>query len=184
MKKLMILLIAFALAAAACGGDDGLSEGERAMVAAIVEGATSDPDPENPLSSDTEAATCFAEGLVEDMGVDRLAAIGFAADNEDPQAAFAAMSNEELDQVADIALDCIDMRAVIADQMVAEGMGRESAECFADEIEKTGLFETAFIAGMSGREFDVSENPEVAGAMLEAATACLSGEELGDVFGE
>lgn len=180
----MILLVTVALTAGACGNDDELSEGEQAVVDAIVDAAMADADPDNPLSSDREAATCFAEGMVKDLGVERLAAIGFSAETAgDPQAPFTEMSEAELEQMADLALDCIDVDAALTEQMMAEGLSRDSAECFAGELGDTDFFRDAFIAGMAGGELDAAADPEIAAVMLEAAASCLSPDELGDVFG-
>jgi hypothetical protein len=183
VRKLTILVLGLALVAAGCGDDDGLTEGEQAIVEAIVDSAMADPDPDNPLSTDREAAACFAEGLVGDMGVTRLAEIGLTAGSADSQAAFAAMTDEELDEMADLALGCIDVEALITEQMVAEGLGAESAACFADQLGDSEFFRQAFIAGMAGQEVDLSTDPAVAAEMLEAATECLSPDELGSLFG-
>jgi hypothetical protein len=183
VSKLTVLVLGLALVAAGCGDDDGLTEGEQAIVAEIVDSAMADPDPDNLLSTDREAATCFAEGLVEDMGVARLAEIGFTAEAADSQAAYAAMSDEELDEMADLALGCIDVEALLTQQMTDEGLNAESASCLAARLADSEFFKQAFIAGMAGQEVDLSTDPAVAAQMLEAATECLSPDELGSLFG-
>ena len=77
LKRMMVAVLALAMVAAACGDDDGggsLTEGETAIVDAIVTGMMDDADSDNPFS-DSESARCFAVGMVQDLGVARLAEV-------------------------------------------------------------------------------------------------------------
>ena len=75
----MTLIMAMALATAACGSDSAATtagpEPDGALVDAIVEGMMEDAEPGDPFA-DPEAARCVAVGMVDDLGVSRLFEIG------------------------------------------------------------------------------------------------------------
>jgi hypothetical protein len=176
------VLLTVAVLTAACGDDDGLGEGEQALADALAISMMNDADVDNPFT-DSEAAQCFADGMVGDIGIERLATLGLTAETQSQAAAFASMSDDELDQIVDIALDCTDPEGVIAAEFVASGISPGSATCLAEELGKSGFFRDAFVAGFAGTEFDPETNPEYTAAFLEAAGECLTAEELGPLFG-
>lgn len=176
------VLLVVAILAAACGDGDELGEGEQALADALAVSMMSDADLDNPFT-DTESAQCFADGMVGGLGIERLATLGLTAETQSQAAAFASMSDDELDEIVEIALNCTDPEGAMAAELVATGISAGSATCLAEELGKTGFFREAFIAGFSGAEFDPETNPEYTATFLEAAGECLTAEELGPLFG-
>ena len=184
MKRVMVAVLALSLVAAACGDDDdgALTEGEAVIVDAIIVGIAEDADPSNPFN-DPVAARCFVEGMVQDMGVARLAEVGISTGSEDPQEAFALMTEAEIDDLVDIAFECLDMDAMMVAEFTRSGMSEDSARCVVAELNKTDFFRASFAASMAGGGSDPSEDPEVMAAMLAAFAECLTEAELGEMMG-
>ncbi len=184
MRRFTITLLVASLVAVSCGDDDGsgLSDDEQDLADALAVSIMADNDPDNPFSTE-ENAQCFAEGLVGTLGVARLATLGLAADRESQEAAFAAMTTSERDAVVEVALECTDAPGLMAAEMEATGMSSDSARCIVDALGESDFFREAFLAGLAGEEFDPEVNPEYTALLLQAATECLSPEELGPLFG-
>jgi len=185
LKRVMVAVLALAMVAAACGDDDGggdLTEGEATIVDAIVTGMLEDPDPSNPFD-DAAAARCFVTGMVQDMGVGRLAEVGLTANPDDPTAAFALMTETEIDDLTDSAFECLDIDALMVAEFAEGGMSQDSAKCLVSELSKTDFFRVAFKAGMTGSDAEPTDDPEIMGAMLTAFSECLTPAELGEIMG-
>ncbi|MCJ7725938.1 MAG: hypothetical protein MUP76_06060, partial [Acidimicrobiia bacterium] len=174
--------------AAACGDDDGagsggLSDGEQAIADAIALDMTADPEPGDPFS-DAAAARCFSEGIVDSLGIARLAEIGITANAIDSQAAFATMSETEINTMADLMLGCVDVETAMTEQFATDGISDGSARCMAKAFGETDFYRAAFIAGMTGDDsYDPTADPEFLGTMITAATDCLTAEELAVIMG-
>jgi len=185
LKRMMVAVLALAMVAAACGDDDGggsLTEGETAIVDAIVTGMMEDPDSDNPFS-DAESARCFAVGMVQDLGVARLAEVGLTADTENPDEAFTLMTEGEISDITDTAFECLDIDALMVAEFAEGGISQDSAKCLVAELNETDFFRVAFIAGMTGSDVDPTDDPEIMGAMLTAFSECLTPAELGEIMG-
>lgn len=185
-KRLMVPVLVIAMVAAACGDDEGsgeLSESEQAIADAIAIDMVSEPDLDDPFA-DTEAAQCFSEGIVGELGIARLAEIGITANSGDPQAAFATLSETEIDTMVDLAFGCIDIEAVMAEQFATDGISDDSALCMAKGFGETDFYRRAFIAGMTGDEsYDPTEDSAFLATMITVATDCLTAEELAVIMG-
>ena len=183
MRRRIVLVMAFAVVVAACGGDDTatLSAEEEAIAAAIearmaeeIEG-----DSEDPLE-DVEARRCFARGLVAELGTARLAELGVtAAGVDESDDIFRAMSDSELEAAAGIAAGCIDLAASFEAELISSGVSANSASCLVDRLDGSGFFAQAFLSGMAGGEPD----PSVLSDLIAAASACLTPDELGIFLG-
>jgi len=184
LKRVIVAVLALSLVVAACGDDDGgdLSESEAAVVDAIVAGMMDDPDPGNPFS-DPESGRCFAEGMIQDMGMARLAEVGITADSESPEDAFALMTEAEVDDLVDTAFECLDIDAMMIAEFADSGISEDSARCVVAELNKTDFFRASFAAGMTGADDNPADDPEVMAAMLTAFTECLTPAELGEMMG-
>lgn len=184
LKRVMVAVLALSLVVAACGDDDGgdLSAGETAVVDAIVAGMMDDPDSGNPFS-DPEEGRCFAEGMLRDMGLARLAEVGITADSESPEDAFALMTEAEVDDLVDTAFECLDIDALMIEEFANQGISEASATCVVAELNKVDFFRDSFAAGMTGSDDNPADDPEAMAAMLEAFTSCLTPAELGDMMG-
>lgn len=175
----LVLAVVFAVAACGAGGPSiSLTADEQALADALV--VEFESDPEFPFGADA-GARCFAETLVSEFGVDRLAAIGITVDTIEDEPDFAAMSDAEIDRVADIAMDCVDYTAPFVDEFVDGGISRSSARCLADRLDEAGFFRATLISGLTGR--DIPGEDTLFGAFIGAATACFTPEELADFMG-
>jgi protein involved in sex pheromone biosynthesis len=165
MKKLGLVVLALMLVLVACGGDDaaGQSAEEQAKAAEIKAELLADTSATNPFA-DEAAATCFADGIVGEFGVERINALDTGSGLE---AGMANMTTEEQTKMADLALGCIDFQQVIKDQMAASGLPEETANCVADGLNEDmlrGLFLTQASGG------DPSQNAE----LLQVVMDCLT----------
>lgn len=163
-KKLGLMLAALALLLAACGGGGGLSAEEQAKADEITAELTADQSIENPFS-DQEKASCFSEGLVAELGLDRINALDTGEGVED---GFANMTAEEQGKVADLAIDCIDMQAYMGEMMANSGLPEDQAQCVADGLDDD-LIKELFLAQISGA--DVTTNEDLMGVIM----TCLMG---------
>jgi hypothetical protein len=111
-------------------------------------------------------ARCLAEGLVREMGLERLASLGITA--------------ASVELFVDLTLGCIDFRALLAEQF--GGLSPDSASCLADGI-SDGFIRAATLAGITGDEFAMEDNPELVGELFTLMAECLTPEELADLAG-
>lgn len=178
-KRLLIAFFGLVMVVSACGddGDSGLSGDEQAFADAVADFLVADPDPSNPFA-DRTSALCFTETVVAEIGLDALVEAGLTVENfDDPN--FELLDEDHLDAFADAALGCVDLSAVFTEPFEQAGIGSESIQCLADEMEQSGLLKTAFIAGMSGDEsLDPSSNPETMEQLLAIMLDCFSAEDL------
>jgi hypothetical protein len=185
MKRVVIVMLAAVLLVAGCGDDGGLAGEEQELVDAIVDMSMQDADPTNPFS-EAEAARCYAEMLVSEFGVERLAELGVTPDTipEDSEAMFALMTDEEVQVLVDVGLECIDFESLMVDQMIASGLSQESAECYVAELAKTDAFERLMSGSMEqGEAYRPEQDPELLPLMMEAASGCLTAEEMASLSG-
>jgi ABC-type phosphate/phosphonate transport system substrate-binding protein len=151
-KKMGLVLAALAMVLAACGGGGGLSAAEQAKADEIKAELIADQSAENVFANEAEAA-CFSEGLVKELGLDRINALDTGGGVE---AGFANMTAAEQEKVADVAIDCIDFPAMIKDQMAAAGLDEATANCVAEGLDDD-LVKALFLAQISGADPTANE---------------------------
>jgi len=180
--RLFTLILALGLVAAACGDDDaGLNAEGQALADAVLADMLADEEPGDDF--DEGDMRCFAEGMVADLGVARLNAIGVtAADVGDPEVAFRAMSDAEMERMADIGLRCLDYEAGFVAAMTADGISQGSAECLTGRLADSDFFRVSFITSMRGVEFSEDQDAELMPIFFDAAGDCLTDEEFATVF--
>ena len=187
-SRLVGALLIVALVSMACGGDAGgrvsLTDAEQALADVIVAEMTANPDPSDPFQVEA-SARCFAEGLVGELGVGRLAELGIEAQNVgDPNAAFSLMTDPEVEATADIALGCPAFRDALGTEMTADGISDASADCLVEELVDSGVFRLLVIAQMKGESTQaIEEDPANSAALIGAPLECLTPEELETVLG-
>ena len=184
MRRLLATVTIFGLIAGACGDDSGggLTAEEQAVADAIFAEMVAENEDEDEV--DPDDMRCFADGMVGGLGVARLGELGISAsDVGDPESAFRAMSEGELDDMADVAERCIDFRTGFIDAMVADGISRESAECLTDVLDDSDFFRASLIASMKGEDFSPDQDADLMTAFIGAAQDCLTPDELGGLFG-
>jgi hypothetical protein len=168
------LLLTASLGAAACGGDDGHS---RVDYVAIM----SKPD----AGFTADEAECAAGAFVDVVGVDALEeadAFDKIQDNPDANLSDYGIMLEDA-QGADLYAglnDCKDMRVFFTDAMSSEGgLPPEGASCIVDGIDDA-TFSQIIVASFMEGDAALDSNPEIQGAIEQAATDCAaSGVDMG-----
>lgn len=171
---LFLLAVFFVAVAASCGGAPALDEEDRNLAARMRE-ALSIGSPEAPVA--TEEADCLAEravrelgrseGLAADYGVSRSS----IADGLDPWQDV-AYTSADADALAAATFDCIDMRRVVGDRLIASGtVDDAAARCIADDID-TGLLQQQAAAGYRGEPSGDALDADIDADFRAAAAAC------------
>lgn len=183
MRRITVLVVASALAAAACGGGGGLDQDEQSAADALTLVFTADSSPNSPFTDEADAQ-CFAEGIVGEIGLGRMLEVGLTAEASSAEEAFGGLTAGEIDSLADVALGCMDVEALIVEQFALEGISEDSAKCLATAMQDTGLMKTAMIVGMTGDDsYDPTSDPELMEDILAAITDCLTFEEMSRLGG-
>jgi hypothetical protein len=186
MRRLVVLGVSVVLLAAACGGDDSssgdLSSNDQEIADAIFDQMMADTDPDDPFG-ETEAR-CFSDGVVRDIGAGDLAELGMTAEaiRAGTEPVDVDLTDEQVDAMADVMLECVDFRSVFIDQFAEEGISDESAECLADGFDDDFLRALAK-AEFSGDGADPTSDPAQAEKFFNLITDCLSFEEMSNLGG-
>ena len=188
------LRTAFAVAtlvfgATACGGDDtadgaadsAADAGEEAAATTVAadEGASGSlvdalaaemwaeaEDGDSPITSEDEAQ-CWASGVVDGIGEDRLTELGLTPDNI-VQVDQLALTDDEVGIVVDSLFSCADVKTAFVDQFAAD-FGQEGAECVAEAMDED-LVKEALSASIAGDDSQPSE--EFIAAFGQIAVDC------------
>jgi len=195
--RLLLLIPMLLLLAAACGDDQGSPFGSHpdattttaAGVTTTTEAATTTAaGGEEALMGffaselaaadspfDQEAAECFARSIVDEIGSERLAALGALEPGADAESVFSQMSPEEIDSIADLGLSCVDMHALLVDEFTGQGIPEETAICLADGVAGTPFLHDMVIGAMMGETADPMADPESMTLIMNLMTQCMAG---------
>jgi hypothetical protein len=197
----MALLLAVSLGAAACGGGDDDSAGNTTTTTAGSNeqpssdsgGGHSKADYKEALStgageslgiSDDEAA-CFADTLIDVVGVDQLDAAGaFDKIQDNPEGNLAdygiELSDQEGAQLVDGLNGCADLRGLLVSEISADGsVPQEGAQCMVDNLDDA-TFTQLMAAALTQGEEEISANADLEGSLEQAAADCLAaGVDIG-----
>ena len=183
MRKIVAVLLSLSIIAVACGDDDGgvssgqLNESEQALTDAIAQAILEDDeDSDSPLGP--AEAECIGEGSVRRIGVDGLGEIGITQDNPNPQNVFQTTTEEQLDAILDVFLECVDLTQAFVQSFEEDGMGPETIECLTKELDDEDLLRAIMRAGMADEEFDFAGDPELSARLVEIVLGCISAEDL------
>jgi len=174
-----VVVAMVSMGVAACGGDDGGSGGstgsqEKAYSEALAVALAAESD----FPFDEKETLCIAERVVQVMGVQMFVDAGVSA--EDVTAAadfdFPELTEEQTAGLAEIFVDgdCVDMGALMADQMMEQSGGaltEEQAACIGDGMAKSDAFNDAFAAGIAGQE-DAESGAAIESEILELIFEC------------
>lgn len=169
MRRIVTLVLATMLIASACGGDDSGGESEALVQSLRTQILETDASSDFAISNDE--AQCFAEGLLDELGAERLS----GAFDQDFETFMAGATGDERRAVVEVMFACVDMTSAIAAEM--EGISQESARCVAAAMVEAEEFRTAVADGFGGGD-QVFEDPELVAALLPAMLACLTADEL------
>jgi hypothetical protein len=176
MRAAVAVAVGLVLVLAACGGDDESGGGDlrEQYVDAI---ALAEEDQDTPFSGDD--VRCYAEAVVDGIGVDALEAGTTPAEIEqagafDPVTAGIELTEEDAEAVVDGVSTCVDLREVFLDQLGAEGSATpEQIACVDEEVDDE-LLESFYVASlMSGDDGEAQATASV--ELQAAAMPCLGG---------
>ena len=181
MRKPLLLLLVLALAAAACGGDDAADDKEAAVQALQRQITESQADDASDMDFSDAETLCMAEGMVDEFGVARI----IDASDQEFEVFMGAATQEERRAVVDLTLECVDMSALIAGPLMAEGLSEDSATCIGDAMIGNDAFRDVVAGGLATGSFDPTASNEEAlmTALLPVMLECLSAEELANLGG-
>jgi hypothetical protein len=181
MKRISALLLALALALAACGGDDAGGGGASAdsdvvddLTQEILEGSGAGSD--TPFTD--EQAACFALGLVDEFGAETMV----EALQMEFEEFMAAASPGERAVVVDTMLDCVDFGALMAAEL-GDAISAESASCIGDAFTNSDAFREALANSFDESGGDPFEDDAMFAEVFPAMLECLSAEELANLGG-
>ena len=181
--RFLTAVLALGLVVAACGDDDAGPGGEQqALADAIFADMQAETDPGDEFSADD--MRCFVNGIVAELGVARFGDLGVTvSDVGDPEDAFRAMTDAEMERMADVGLRCIDYETSFITAMTEDGMSQGSAECLTARMADSEFFRVSFITTMRGEDFSSDQDAELMGIFIDAASDCLTDEEFAEFFG-
>jgi hypothetical protein len=130
-------------------------------------------EPGSPF--DDDAARCFAEGVMDEVGFERLIEIGAGDPSADPEEVFSQMSESEVNTIADVALTCIDVHALFVSQFVEQGLPEDAAICIADGVSGAPWLRDMLVTAMLGEEPDVAADPEAMTMIMDLVQQCAAG---------
>lgn len=176
MRKIAAVLCAATLALSACGG--GQEDDARENIKTGVMENSSQVAGGVELTEDQ--AQCFADGLVDDVGVDKLQDYGLLDENNElvENAQPDDMSAEDAEATAEVITSCVDVKQMIQDQLGAAGsteLTDEQTACVLDAIDEDDI-EAGLADSFQGKE---GANP--LGDSMGAVMSCVMegfGEEL------
>lgn len=145
------------------------------LVAGLVADLGSAPDDLSFWAPPIDEATCLAEGVVDEVGGDRLLALGYR-----PGTPGAALGDLELDDaerttVTDVAVDCVDLREAAAQIVYGDGrLPPTVATCVADGLADTDQLRPLAAAVIGGAPIDpFADDGGLASALLVQSAICI-----------
>lgn len=173
MKKMAAVLCAAVLTLSACGNGDDDKAKENIKTAVMEDEGTDLTGGTKPTE---EQADCIADGMVDDVGVEKLQEYELLTEdlkiNEDANPT--DMEEGDADALAGVFVDCIDVEEMFAAQF---GSAEEELPAEAQECVKEAIDEDAMKDGLSA-SFQGKED-EGFTKMQEEMMACVMGEMPG-----
>ena len=183
--RVLLTTVILALVLGACGGGDvDLSADDQRLADAIAGQLTQDDE---SLPVPQAEAQCFGERTVNEMGSDRLAALGLdlAAVEAGTSPSDVDLNDNDTDTLLDAFIGCIDFGDVFTESLLEGadgGVSEDSARCIAEGIDDDTIRKAAQ-AGITGEELSPETDAELLSDILKLMSDCLSPEELLSVTG-
>ncbi len=180
-RRLFLLAIVMALVAAACssadsgGGSVSLDATDQKLADAIARTIQDDTDPSGAFGS--EAATCFGNSIVAEIGTSRLAELGLDLDAVEAgtSPSDVELSDGDIDAMVSVMTKCIDFRSVFVQEFKDSGISDEGVTCIADGLDDN-FIESMARGGLTNDSFE--DDPAIADKMLSLVMGCLSVDDL------
>jgi hypothetical protein len=180
VRRLVTAMLAAVLLVSACGDDTSATNpGDAQLVSSLRTKIASSPQAQSDTFPITDqGAQCFAEGLVSELGADKVSA-GIDLDFD---AFMGSLSTSERRTVVDVMLGCIDVAGALTDQLVQGGtpISQDSARCIVDGMLASDDFRDAvgesFVSGDSSFQSD-----SLIASIMPVFLNCLTPEELANL---
>jgi hypothetical protein len=171
LSSRLVAVLAAALVAAACStaSDDGRRSDQERLLQSVLEQGSDDA---NSLTFDRAAAACAAARLVDDLGPDRLRALGLdVPSRRGPELAEPPLTEGEGDLVFAAFDDCLDLEAQLAGAFARDGgLPDDVAACVAARYVASGVLRDALLAPGFDAALDARIDDEV-GRGIETCSA-------------
>lgn len=116
-----------------------------------------------------EEEECLTSGLAAAIGAERFAELdALAAGATDMTVVFGQMTDPELDALVGVISTCIDVEAMLTEEMAAAEFSAEAAACFAGTLSQEDTLNSLIRAMMTGE--DPTANPEFVALMVQIMT--------------
>jgi hypothetical protein len=171
MRRFVALAAALALCFTACGDDDSARSSDDELASGLTDLILSDSDSDLPLTN--EDAACFAVGLIDGLGAERMVT---AMDMEFEEF-MAQAPQDERREVVDIMLECVDFGAILTAEFET-GVSAESSKCLADAFVGSSTFRDALADSFGSSGSDPFDDEDVMTELIPVMFSCLSPEEL------
>jgi hypothetical protein len=168
MRKTVAVLCAALMTLSACGNSDD-DKAKENIKSAVLDDQTDLTGGTKPTE---EQASCIADGMVDDVGVDTLQDYELLDKdlkiNQDANPT--DMKAEDADALAGVFVDCIDVEAMFTDQLATgdQKLPQDQQDCIKDAVD-----EDAMKAGLSA-SFQGKEDKDFA-AMQQKMVTCVMG---------
>jgi hypothetical protein len=168
VKKTIAGLSVLLLSLTACGG--GLSSDDKTAIEALSQSIRDDSDQTGAFTSDEAEADCIAEGMVTDIGTDKLVEYDILTSDLKANDTLeqTKMSEGDAGAAADVVLDCMDVRAMMMDQMGVAELPAEVLTCLEGAL-TDDIIKSMMVASFTGTE-DASAD-EVSAAIMSCVTS-------------
>lgn len=142
MRSVLTAAVAVSLSViiSGCAGSDDDAEASRAISTSIVKQERSGPGA--LLSLQRKQASCIGDGLVKDIGVDRLRKSGMLTDDNQVKGSVtdAKLSEADARKATDVLFGCADVEAMVERGLARSGnIAREMQPCVNKVIDKASL---------------------------------------------
>jgi hypothetical protein len=131
---------------------------------ALAQGAGAD----DPIVTGGEEE-CLTSGLSQAIGAERFAELdALAAGATDMTVVFSQMTDPELDALVGVISTCIDVEALLTEEMTGAELSPEAVACFAGTLSEEDTLKSLILAMMTGE--DPATNPEFIALMIQIMT--------------
>lgn len=145
------------------------------MVDGVVFDLTNRPVDLSYWAAPTEQAQCAAEAIVDAVGVDRLAQLGYRPGVPGASLNDIELSDDERNQVVDAVGGCVDMVEAVAAMFYGDGrLAPTVASCLAEGLEADDQLRPFVVAVVFGTSVDpFADDGALASAMLDQSVVCV-----------
>ena len=136
------LAVTLSVVAGGCAGGDDDAEAARAISASIVKQQKSGSGPGALLSLQPRQARCIGDGLVKDIGVDRLRKSGMLTRDNKVEGAVtdAKLPEPDARKATDVLFGCADVEAMVEKGLARSGnIAREMQPCVNRVLDESTL---------------------------------------------